>query len=85
MLLLAQRPISILLSIASGSIGIVIAFYTKNPGFQIISTDLILTSVKSTKRRIPDLPDLVSVDLESISATKITMPKFGENYECLLP
>ena len=31
-------------------------------------------------RRIPDQPDLVSVKLELVSRSKITMPEFSTNF-----
>ena len=37
-------------------------------------------SVDSIMRRIPDQPDLVSVKLELVSRSKITMPEFSTNF-----
>jgi hypothetical protein len=84
-LILAQGPASIILSLAAGGFGIVIMAYTKDPGFLIIPTDVIFTPVDSIRRRIPDQPDLISVDSEPVSLSKITMPEFSTGYECSLP
>ena len=83
MLILAHGPASIIISLAAGGIGIGGIAFIKDPGFLIIPTDLISTPVDSIRRRIPDQPDLVSLDLEPVSRSKITMPEIG--YECSLP
>jgi hypothetical protein len=85
MLILAQGPASIIVSLAAGGFGMVVMAYTKDPGFIIIPTDIISTSVDSIMRRIPDQPDLVSIDLETLSRSKVTMPEFSMGYECSLP
>jgi hypothetical protein len=85
MLILAQGPASIILSLAAGGFGIVVMAYTKDPGFLIIPTAVISTPVNSIMRHIPGQPDLVSVNLEPVSRSKITMPKFSTGYECSLP
>ena len=41
--------------------------------------------VDSIRRRIPDHPDLVTVDLEPGSRRKIPLPNFSKRYECSLP
>jgi hypothetical protein len=71
MLILAQGPASIIFSLAAGAFGIIAMAYTKDPGFLIIPTDVILTPVNLIVRRIPDQSDLVSVDLKSVSRSKI--------------
>jgi hypothetical protein len=85
MLMLAQGPAAIIASLTAGGFGIVIIVYTKDPGFLIVPTELISTSVNSIRRRIPDQPGLVSVDLEPVGRSKITMPEFSTGYECSLP
>jgi hypothetical protein len=85
MLILAQGPASIIISLAAGAFGIVAIAYTKDPGFLIIPTDVVFTPVDSIVRRIPDQPDLVSVDFESVSRSTITMPEFSTRYEYSLP
>jgi hypothetical protein len=60
-------------------------FHIKDPGSVIIPTDVISTPVSFITRRIPNQPDLVSVDLKSVSRTKIIMPEFSTSYECSLP
>lgn len=90
MILLAQGPVAIISSVIATTFGVVSVYYTKDSGFTFIPTDLISASVDSIRRRIPDLPDVVSVDvdLEPSSRSKITMPvlaKENSPYECLLP
>jgi hypothetical protein len=85
MLILAQGPMSIIISLAAGAFRIVVMAYTKDPGFLIIPTDVICTPVDSIVCRIPDQPDLVSVDLEFVSGSRITMPEFSTGYSCSLP
>lgn len=70
MLLLAQGPASIITSVAVSGFAIIVMAFTKKPGLMIIATDAIpapVSSIKSSKPRIPDQPDLVSVDLEPVS------------------
>lgn len=85
MLILAQGPASIIISLTAGSFGIVAMAFIKDPGFLIESTDVISVPVDSIRRRIPDQLDLVSVDLEPVSRSKITMLEFSTGYECSLP
>jgi hypothetical protein len=88
MVILAQGPTSIIWSLVAWGFGIVLAALIKDPGFVIVPTTLIYTSVtpiELIQRRIPDRPDLVSLDLEFVSPSKITMPEFSRKYECLLP
>ena len=59
--------------------------YAKDPGFILIPTDFIYPSIGLITRRIPDRPDIVSVDLESVSRSKITMPEVSTEYQCSLP
>lgn len=92
MILLAQGPIGIVASVVATIFGVVSVYYKKDPNFMFIPMDLISASVKSLdsiKRRISDLPDLVSVALGSNSRSKISMPlltnkKENSPYECLL-
>jgi hypothetical protein len=84
MLILAQGPISIIFSIVAAGFGIVVMAYTKDPGFLIIPTSVISTSIESITRRIPDQPDIISIDLEPVSRSKIIMPEFSKRYECSL-
>jgi len=85
MLILAQGTASIIISLAAGSFGIVVMAFIKDPGFTVIPTSVIFTSVASIRRRIPDRTDLVSIDLEPLSRSKITVPEFPMGYECSLP
>jgi hypothetical protein len=85
MLILAKGPASVILSLAIWGFGIVAMAYVKDPGFLLIPTNIISTPVYSINHRIPDQPDLVSVDLESVSRREITMLKFSTGYECSLP
>jgi hypothetical protein len=48
-----------------------------------IPTSLIVGSIKFIGRRIPDVPDVVSVNIRPEMDYKIEMPK--NQYECLLP
>jgi hypothetical protein len=82
LLMLIQGPMSIYLSLVTRFLGSLGLLFIKDPGFEIIATDLISASFSSIRRRIPDQPDVVSVDL---SHSKITMPEFSRSYECLLP
>jgi hypothetical protein len=72
---------SIIFSLAATDFGVIAMAYTKEPGFLIMPTEVISTSLASIMRRILDLPDLVSVDLESVSLSKIIMPEFFTGYE----
>ena len=80
MLILAQGPKSIIISLAAGSLGIFGMAFINDPGFLIIPTDLISGPVDSIRRRIPDQPELVSVDLAPDAPSKVTMPAY-----CSLP
>ena len=86
-LILASGPASIIISLVTGGLGIIVLFYTKEPAFFRIPTDVISISVDSIRRRIPGQPDLVSVDLETVtvSRSKVIMPEFSKRYECSLP
>jgi hypothetical protein len=83
-LVLGQGPVAI-----GSTFGILVIPFTRDPGFIIIPRDLISAPVDSIRRRIPDLADVGSLDLEPSSSTKITIPGFSESektpYESSLP
>jgi hypothetical protein len=85
MLILAQGPASVIVSLAAAGLGIIIMYHVQDPGFTIIPTDAISTPVSLINRRVPDQPELVSVDLTSVGRKKIIMPEFSTSYECSLP
>jgi hypothetical protein len=59
--------------------------YTNKTGFLIILTDIAYNSVEIIVPHVPYLTNFVSVDLKSISHSKITMSEFSQGYECSLP
>jgi hypothetical protein len=85
MLILAQGYAPFILSLAASSFGIVVMLYVRDPRFLIIPTEIISTPISLIGRRIPDQPDLISVDLKSVSGTKIIVSESSTSYECSLP
>nr|WPV76516.1 hypothetical protein [Naviculales sp.] len=60
-----------------------IALSRYNLDLTIVSTSLIKGPLQSIKRRVPDVPEVISVDLRAEPTNKIEMPQ--GKYECLLP
>jgi len=89
MIILAQGPLAIVISLVAGSFGIFVMTFTKDPGFTMIPTDLIFGPIGSIRRRMPNQPNIVSIDLEPVRRYKITMSGLSESektpYECFLP
>lgn len=77
--ILAGSPIYLTLGLFIGIVGISLSFYNRD--FNIISTSLI-SSIKSIKRRIPDIPEVVSVNIKTELTNRIVMSQ--NQYECLL-
>jgi hypothetical protein len=82
MFVLAQGPGYAIFSIASAAFGIFAMAFTNDSGFFILETDYISDTVLSIRRR---MPDVVTVDLNPVSHTKISMTKSSQSYECSLP
>jgi len=78
--ILAETPIFAILGLLTGIAGISLSFYNRD--FNIVSTSLISGSFESIKRRIPDIPEVVSVYIETEPTNKIGMAQ--KPYECLL-
>ena len=85
MLILAQGPMFIIINLATAGLGIAEMDFIKDSDFLRILIDVIFAPVDSIRRCIPDQPDLISIDLESVSCRKITMSEFSTEYEYSLP
>jgi len=81
MALWAETVAYIALSFTLGGAGIALSL--TNRDFPIVPTTLISGAVESIKRRIPDVPEVVSVNFEIEPTNRIEMS--NKRYECLLP
>jgi hypothetical protein len=81
MFIWSETAVFMALSLILGVSGI--ALSATNYDFPIIPTTLISGAVESINRRIPDVPEVVSVNFENKPTNRIEMS--NKRYECLLP
>lgn len=81
LVILAANAISLIPGLLIGIAGISLSFYNRD--FNLVSTSLIIGSFESIKQRIPDIPEVVSVNIAIKSTNKVAMSH--NQYECLLP
>ena len=81
LIILAENVFLLIPGLFLGIAGIVLSRY--NLDLNIVPTSLITGPLESIKRRIPDIPEVVSVNIETEPTNKIEIPQ--NQYECLLP